>query len=121
MNFSFNKKYFLLFLLLLAIEILIAVFVTGFIRQTIGDVLVPILIFFSLKIFIPKSNNLRLIQYIFLFCILVEVLQLFNLPERLHIDNQIVTVILGKTFDWWDIVAYGAGCSILIFFRHKIK
>ena len=105
--------------ILLCIEILIALFVHDtFIRPYIGDVLVVIVIYCFIRIFIPEKMKL-LPFYIFLFAVCVEVLQWFHIVEVLHLsDNRFMAVLIGGTFDWKDILCYGAGCVLLGIYEH---
>jgi len=111
---SFNKYYFVLAIAVLLIEIVIALFIRDrFIRPYLGDVLVVILVYCSIKTII----NLRpfvaaLIS--FLFACLVETGQYFNLVQILGLENnQLASIIIGNSFSWEDIVAYGAGALII--------
>ena len=114
MTFKFNSKSFCIFLLLLAIEIWIAKYVHDrFIRPFVGDVLVVILIYFFLKSFI-QTNNRFLLFGVWIFACLVEVLQSFHLVKMLGLqDNKLMVIILGATFDWYDLVAYSVGIMLL--------
>lgn len=116
---NFNLKYFSLFILIFFIEVLIALFATGFLRHFIGDVLVILLIYFFIKSWWNSKNNFKLILGVFIFALVIEILQLFNIPEILQIKNKIVQVVLGSTFDWLDILAYAIGSSILIGLEKK--
>ena len=100
---------------LLVVEVLIALFVhDNFIRPYIGDVLVTVLICAFLRIFIPRGIKL-LPLYVFVFAVGVEVLQYFNIVERLGLaDNRFFSILIGSVFDVKDIVCYGVGC--LVFF-----
>ncbi|MEY4935100.1 MAG: hypothetical protein RIS64_1459 [Bacteroidota bacterium] len=118
MTFKFNTKNFCIFLLLLAIEIFIAKYVHDrFIRPFIGDVLVIVLIYFFLKTFI-QTNNRFLLLGVWVFACAVEVLQAFHLVNLLGLQqNQLMVIILGATFDWYDLLAYSIGILAL----YKIK
>ena len=100
---------------LLGVEVLIALFVhDNFIRPYIGDVLVTVLICTFMRIFIPRGIKL-LPLYVFVFAVGVEVLQYFNIVERLGLaDNRFFSILIGSVFDVKDIVCYGVGC--LVFF-----
>lgn len=106
--------YFLAFILLLAIEIFIALFVHDrFVRPYIGDVLVVIVLYFLLRIFVPEGCR-WLPVLIFLFATGVELLQYFRLVERLGLsDNRLMRTLLGSVFDVKDILCYGVGCILL--------
>ena len=110
-----NIKNLIIFIILLAIEISIALFIhDDFIRPFIWDLLVVILIYYFIRIFYQKHST-KLIIWIFIFWVFIEFLQYLNLIEILNIQNKILKVIIGSVFDWKDILAYGVGCGILIF------
>ena len=100
-------------LVLLATEVCIALFVhDGFVRPFIGDVLVVILIYTFLRIFIPEKVR-WLSLYIFIFAVLVEVLQYFRIVEVLGLqDNKVMSTIIGTSFDIRDILCYFVGCVL---------
>lgn len=106
--------YFLAFILILAVEILIALFVHDrFVRPYIGDVLVVIVLYFLVRIFMPEGCR-WLPALIFLFATGVEFLQYFRLVERLGLsDNRLLRTLLGSVFDFKDILCYGVGCMLL--------
>lgn len=111
-----NKRIanFSIFLLLLAVEIFIALFVhDNFVRPYIGDVLVVIVIYYFIRIFIPEGCR-WLPAAIFVFAASVECLQYFHLVERLGLSHNVfMRVLIGSVFDVKDIVCYGAGCLVL--------
>ncbi|MBQ7101758.1 MAG: DUF2809 domain-containing protein [Clostridia bacterium] len=107
--------YSILFLLLFAAEVLIAVFVhDGFVRPYIGDVLVVMLVCAFLRIFIPdKIKTLPI--FATLFAVFIEGLQYFDFVNLIGLsDNKIVSTVIGRTFDIKDIICYTVGG--LIFF-----
>ncbi|WP_406683338.1 DUF2809 domain-containing protein [Seonamhaeicola sp. MEBiC1930] len=84
MNLQINRTYLLLFLLLFSIEALIAIFVpTGFIRYTLGDYLVVILIYCFAKIFIKGHSNIIAISTL-IFSFSIEFLQLSGILDKLN-------------------------------------
>ncbi|MCQ2543948.1 MAG: DUF2809 domain-containing protein [Lachnospiraceae bacterium] len=111
---------------LIAIEVLIALFVHDkFVRPYLGDVLVVIVLYTFVRIFIPRKVFL-LPLYIFIFSVGVEVLQLFHIVEILGVENnRFLRILIGSVFDLKDIICYLIGCSILqgylIFTRLKSK
>lgn len=107
---------FILFMLLLAIEVLIALYVRDdFVRPYLGDVLVVVVLYFFVRIWIPEKYR-WLPGAIFVFAAAVEVLQYFRLVEILGVENNVfLRTILGSTFDFKDIVCYGVGCLLLGF------
>lgn len=113
-----NKRYLATFFILLTIEVFIALFVhDNFIRPYIGDVLVVIVIYTFIRgIIRRKVKNLPI--YIFLFGVLVEVLQYFRIVEILHLqNNRFFTILIGTSFDVKDIMCYFVGTLILIFWE----
>ena len=107
-------KHLLIFMFLLAIEVLIALFVhDNFIRPYVGDMLVVIVIYFFVRIFVPEKYK-YLPAIIFVFAAGIEVCQFFHIVERLGLsDNTFMRILIGSTFDIKDIACYGIG-SILI-------
>jgi len=118
----FHKKYFYLTLILFFIEIFIAVFINdGFIRPFIGDVLVVILIYYLIKTFLRVNSSVAALS-VFAFACTVEILQYFNLVNLLGLqNNKIATVVIGSTFDWKDIFAYGLGIIVVVFLEKFTK
>lgn len=109
-----NKKYVIYFFITLLIEIFIAIFVRDkFVRPYVGDILVVVLIYLFIKIFLKKPIKLLPI-YIFIFSVVVETLQYFNIVEVLGLsDNRFLSTLIGTTFDVKDIICYLVGCFIL--------
>jgi len=114
-------KYLCAFIAVFIIEAIIAVFIhDNFIRPYLGDVLVVVLIYCFIKTFVGNGTKL-LPLYIFVFALLVEVGQYFNLAQLLGLsDYKIAGVIIGSTFDIKDIACYLAGCTGL-FLYEKMK
>lgn len=106
--------YFLAFILILAIEVYIALFVhDAFVRPYVGDALVVVVIYFFARIFVTEACRL-LPFYIFVFAAGVETLQYFRIVERLGLEgNVFLRTLIGTSFDWMDILCYGVGCMLL--------
>jgi DNA integrity scanning protein DisA with diadenylate cyclase activity len=117
---GFNIKYFCAFIIVFAIEALIAVFeINHFIRAYLGDVFVVILIYTFIKTFV-KIEIKWLALYIFIFAVLVEIGQYFHFVELLGLgDNKLATTVLGTSFDVKDIVCYFVGCAGIWFFERN--
>ena len=104
--------YLLIFFGLLATEIVIALFVNDtFVRPYVGDMLVTLLICCLCRVIIPA--NVRLLPvYVFIFAAVVEIGQYFDLVALLGLtDNRIISIALGRTFSWMDLVCYAVGCA----------
>ena len=107
--------YLLIFCGLLAVEVCIALFVNdAFIRPYVGDMLVTLLLCSLCRVIVP--NQVRLLPlYVFIFAACVEVGQYFDLVALLGLaDNRILSIALGRTFSWMDIVCYGIGCVVAV-------
>lgn len=105
--------YFIVFILLLAAEIIIGAFINDiFIRPYAGDMLVVMLICAFLRIFLPEKPRL-LPFYTCIFAAGVEILQYFDFVNLLGLENnKIISIALGRTFDVKDIICYIAGGTI---------
>ncbi|SRX54789.1 hypothetical protein AEQU1_01806 [Aequorivita sp. CIP111184] len=108
------KNYLILFIILLLLELAIAYFqFNSFIRGFLGDVLVILLLYSFLKIFI-KNNVLKTAVSVLAFAYFVELLQLFKLVEKLNIQSEILLIIFGSVFDFWDLLAYFLGFLLIL-------
>ncbi|MAP54607.1 DUF2809 domain-containing protein [Altibacter sp.] len=111
---TFSKKYLVLFLSLLAVEICIAVFTFHwFIRGFLGDVLVILLIYCFVRIFL-KGSAFKIALTTLVFAIGVELLQWIDFTEKLNITSPVFKTMLGSVFDPWDILAYLLGFFIVV-------
>jgi hypothetical protein len=115
--FTFNRNYFLLFLLIFIIEIVIAKYVhDSFIRPFVGDSLVVVLMFAFLKFFLLIENKIIALG-VLLFAFFVETMQYFNLIKILGLEhNKLMCIILGTTFAWEDFLAYTVGFFLCLCF-----
>ncbi|SHF22327.1 Protein of unknown function [Seinonella peptonophila] len=121
MQFQLSKKYLYAFILVFIIEIIIATFIdNSFIRSYVGDVLVVVLIYCFIKAFIATKFK-QFPLCIFIFALLVEIGQYFNLVRLLNLDDyEIARIIIGTTLDLKDIACYLVGCVGLFLFE-KLK
>ena len=96
----------------MAAEIYIAICVKGgFVRHYAGDVLAVILLYASARaIFSEPPLNLPL--KIFAFAAALELVQYFGVVQILGIENKILKVMIGGTFDFADLLCYAAGCVL---------
>ncbi|MEO6685981.1 MAG: DUF2809 domain-containing protein [Dyadobacter sp.] len=112
---KFQFRYFISAVVLLFVEILIALFVDDdIIRPHIGDLLVVILIYCIIKSFLSLPVWFVAVSTL-LFSYLVEVLQYFNIVNRLGLQNsKFARVIVGTNFSWIDMLAYTLGIAVVI-------
>ncbi len=121
--FAFRPKYALAAGILFIVEVLIAMFVRdNFVRPYLGDVIVILLIYSFARAFF----NIGVMPALFLtisFALTIEVLQLFNLVDRLGLrHSKLATAVLGSSFSWADIVCYYiGGVLVLICERNRPK
>ena len=97
---------------ILVTEIYIAVCVKGgFVRHYAGDVLAVILLYaLARAIFSVTPSNLPL--KIFAFAAALEIAQYFGVVQILGVENKILKVMIGGTFDFADLLCYAAGCVL---------
>lgn len=112
----------MLTVILLAVEVLIALFVHDrIIRPYVGDMLVVVVVYTFVRIWIPDSVRL-LPLYVFFFATAVEISQYFNLVELLGVsDNKFLRILLGTSFDVKDILCYAVGCVLIWIAERKIR
>jgi Protein of unknown function (DUF2809) len=118
---KFNRLYFVLAVLIFAVEILIAIFAHDrFIRPYVGDVLVVILIYCTVKSFLD-TPVLTTALSVLAFSFVMEGLQYLNIVDRLGLQNSpILATIIGTSFAWNDIVAYITGIILVLLFEKII-
>lgn len=116
----FRSNYFRLFMILLIIEICIATFISkGFIRHTLGDFLVVIMLY-CLIMSIFKLKPLIAAWLVLLIATAVELGQFFNIIEKLQLQgNQIARIVLGSVFSYGDLLAYLLGIMTVIIIEHR--
>ena len=115
MSFHFGKKYLLFTIVIFAAELLIALFVNDtVIRPFIGDALVVILIYCFLRIFL-NGHYFKIAAGVLFFSFVIETLQYFDYVKLLGLEhNHILSVAMGRTFEWLDFAAYFAGFLLII-------
>lgn len=98
--------------LILAVEIYIAICVKGgFVRHYAGDVLAVILLYaLARAAFVAPPSNLAL--KIFAFAAALELAQYLGAVQILGIENKILKIMIGGTFDFADLLCYAVGCVL---------
>ena len=87
-----------LFVLLFAVETLIALFVhDDFVRPYVGDMIVTVVVWSFARIIFPVRFRLMSL-YVMIFAALVEVGQYFHYTELLGITNPILVTMMGTSF-----------------------
>ena len=110
-----NKRviYLAIFCGLLAVEVCIALFVhDAFVRPYVGDMLVTLLLCCMCRVILP--DKIRLLPvFVFLFAACVEIGQYFDVVALMGLtDNRFLSIALGRTFSWMDLVCYAIGCVV---------
>lgn len=113
-NIKFNWYYFVLTILLLGLEILIALFVhDGIIRPYISDLLVVILIYCFVKSFVNTPVFMTAVS-VLLFSYTVEILQYLKIINILGLQHSgIARIVIGTSFEWIDLLPcmHSWGCN----------
>lgn len=111
----FNKKYFLFTIILFIIELLIALFVRdSFVRPYLGDYLVVFLIYCAVRT-VLDAPVINVAIAVLLFAYLIEVLQYFQIVNKLGLQNNIVArTVIGYGFEWIDLIAYTLGILTIL-------
>ena len=112
---KFRKGYFILVIILFAIEVLIALFMhDSIIRPYGGDFLVVILIYCFLKAFL-NTPVLKTAIAVLVFSYTVEILQYFNIVNWLGLEkSRLARIIIGSSFEWIDLLAYTLGIAVVL-------
>ena len=110
-------KYIIIFLLLLATEILIGMKGTGFLRAYIGDILVIPTLYFMLRSIFSKNSTFSVyVLPMLCYCLgwFAESIQALDLPGKLGIRrDSILGILIGSTFDVKDWLAYFLGLMLI--------
>ena len=114
----FHAHYFFWAVVLFIVEVCIALYVDdSFIRPYVGDVLVVILIYATIRAFFKIPIVQTAIGTLF-FAFFVEILQYFKIVEVLGLGHsEIAKTIIGTTFVWEDFIAYSVGILALLCFE----
>jgi len=119
---NIKTKYLLISCILLLTETIIAIFVNDqFFRPIFGDYLAAILIFYLLATFLKmKLNKITLLALAISYTI--EFLQYIHILELLHLDKiKSITILLGNSFSWTDIIAYTLGITTVVLIHNYKK
>lgn len=116
-----NKTFALITLMVFIIEVLIAtVFKKTVLRPVFGDFLVVILIYAFFRT-ITHWKPLHIGIGVLTFACLVEYSQYMHILDKLSIKpNKATEMLLGSSFDWYDVLAYTFGVVCIVFIDLKI-
>ena len=104
------------FLLLLIVEVLIALFISGgFIRNYMGDVIVVWVVYCFVKMFLVNANNYLTAIGVMIFAFLVEFLQYIHIVDIIGLsDITFFRVLIGTSFSVIDLVCYFVGTAVTL-------
>ena len=113
--FVFDRNYFIVALILLLIEVLIAAYVHDtFIRPYAGDFLVVIFLYCLARGFV-KITMMQAVVGVLLFSFILETLQYFHFVALLHLQySTLARVILGTSFSWMDLLVYSLSAMFIV-------
>ena len=117
---KFNQHYFIITLLLLGIEVLIAKFAhDSIIRPYVGDFLVVILIYCFIKSFLA-TDYLNTAIAVLIFSFSLEFLQYFDIVTKLGLGHsKFARTVIGTSFEFIDLIAYTLGIILVIYVENK--
>ena len=120
MTIQFKFHYFLVGIIILIIEILIALYVRDHIlRPYGGDYLVVIMLYCFVRAFID-APMLPVAIAVLLLAYLIEALQYLNMVAFLGLqDSRLANVLLGNSFAWIDMIAYTLGIVTVIILERR--
>lgn len=109
--------YLICFIVLTAIEVLIALFVNdSFVRPYLGDVIVVWVVYcFAQFLLGGRFSSCAVAAGVFLFAVFTEIMQGINIVELLGLGGSpFFRTLIGTHFDFKDLVCYAAGAVLLI-------
>jgi Protein of unknown function (DUF2809) len=113
---QFNRRSALIAIVILLVEILIATVFAGFhfIRGSVGDILVIVLLYHLIRACYPIAP-IPLVIGLFVFACMVETAQYYGLAQALGFQRGSVgSILIGSTFSWEDIAMYAGGCILAL-------
>lgn len=111
------------FILLLIMEILIGLYAVGWIRGSLGDILVVILLYTLFRtVWTDRPKQWYILPtaiLIFAFC--VEFLQLWGFCDRFGITNKLLRILIGTGFSVGDLLCYVLGSLPCYLVEYRMK
>ena len=111
-----RTSYLLLTIALFGVEVLIAAKLShfGFVRGSLGDVLVTMLLYCAALSF-RDFERWRLAAVVFGGGCLTEFTQYLHLAQALGLEKgSVLRIISGDSFQWSDILCYFVGCAVAL-------
>ena len=114
-HLRFNTVYCVLAVVLLAIEVMIALFCHDtVVRPYVGDFLVVLLIYCWVRSFL-NTPVLPTAIAVLLFSYAVETAQYFNIVQVLGLQqSKLARIIIGSSFEWIDMLMYSCGFIVVL-------
>ncbi|WP_223690060.1 ribosomal maturation YjgA family protein [Leifsonia poae] len=98
--------------LILAVGLLVHRFVGGDLGGFLGDALYAALIYVLVAFIAPRVRIVVPVAVALAFCWSIEVFQLTPVPAELSQTIPGASLVLGSTFQWFDLVAYAIGVGL---------
>ena len=118
---TFRPGYAVAAAVLLAVEVLIALFVRdAFVRPYLGDVLAVILVFAGIRAVIATGPWTAAAVALSI-AVVIEFGQLIGVLDILGLaHHQWLRIVLGTGFDVKDLLAYGVGALLAVWLDHQL-
>ena len=113
--------------ILFVTEVMIGMFATGWVRNSLGDILVVILIWSLIRTIYPYDMRMGWIlpAAVLIFAFTVEFLQYLGICDIVGIENRLLRTVIGTGFAAEDLLCYTVGIipclvtEILLLRGHK--
>ena len=120
-KFRFHIGYFLIAISIFLIEVLIAKYVTGWVRSYLGDVLVIILIYSAMMTVIELNKKL-VVLFTLVLAFAIEFSQYFKLAELMGFEKgSVAYIVLGNTSSLKDLICYIVGGLLILIIESIFK
>ncbi|KQC34312.1 hypothetical protein AAU57_13910 [Nonlabens sp. YIK11] len=117
-----RRTYIVATLLLLAIEIIIALYINDdFIRPYLGDLFAS-MVMYGLLMSVSRLSVRNGITLALLISYAVEFLQYIQIVDKLDLmGNKIARIMIGTSFSWMDLLMYSLGALSVYFLEKNIS
>ena len=119
-----RKGMFTASVILFVIELMIALFGSGFVYNHIGDLLLVTLLYTLWRTVLPEKPGYSFLipTGILLFAFGIELMQLWGFCDKMHITNKILRICIGTGYSRIDFLCYTIGllpCYVTEYLLHK--